>query len=251
MSKPLISLKNISFQYNQKKALDDINVDIYQGDFVGIVGPNGSGKTTLLKIILGLLKPNEGEVLISGKKVSAGKHQQVAYIPQKVTQNESRFPITVNEVVGLGLIDKNNLFKFYKPSNFDKKNAVETALNKVKMLEHKDKLLTDLSGGQQQRVFIAKSLVKDAKILILDEPTVGVDPDSQEKFYHLLKNLNQKDGLTIMIVSHDTDVIIQEVNTVLCLNKKLVCHTDPETFMKNDYFEKIYGHSHKLLKHEH
>lgn len=247
MSKSLVEIKNVSFAYRQTKILDGISAEISSGDFVGLLGPNGGGKTTLLKIILGLLSPDQGQVLIDGQPVRVGRYQRVSYIPQKVTQHESRFPITVSEVVGLGLVSRSNAFW---PFSLDHK-AIKQALAKLNLIDYEDSLITDLSGGQQQRVFIAKAIVRQTDLLILDEPTVGIDHDSQKKFYKLLEKLNQKLGLTILLVSHDTDAVIGVVKKVMCLNKKLVCHTDPQTFFKENYFEKVYGSDYRLVKHGH
>ena len=243
-----ISAHNISFKYGTEFVLEDINFTINQGDFVGIIGPNGSGKTTLLKIILGLLKSESGNITIFDKTVQVGSHEEIGYIPQKVTQLESRFPITVYEVVMLGRVNKKNLFK--RITQQDHK-IIEKSLEDVSMLAYKDALITDLSGGQQQRVFIAKALASKPKLLILDEPTVGVDQGSQDTFYKLLRKLNTQDGLTIIIVSHDTDVIINEVNTVLCLNKTVICHLSPKDFTKQNYLEKVYGAHKKHVVHQH
>lgn len=248
MKQSAISAQNVSFKYGNEYALENINFEINQGDFVGIIGPNGSGKTTLLKIILGLLSSESGKITIFGKTVKVGSHTEIGYIPQKITQIESRFPITVYEVVMLGRVNKKNLFRSITKQDHA---IIEKSLEDVDMLAHKDTLITDLSGGQQQRVFIAKALASKPKLLILDEPTVGVDQGSQDKFYKLLQKLNKEDGLTIIIVSHDTDVIITEVSAVLCLNKTIVCHLSPKDFIKHDYFEKVYGEHKKPVVHHH
>lgn len=248
MKQTAVFAQNVSFKYGAELVLEDINFEINKGDFVGIIGPNGSGKTTLLKIMLGLLAPDSGKITIFDKAVKVGSHPEIAYIPQKITQLESRFPITVHEVVMLGRVSKKNLFKRISKHDQD---IVEKSLEDVDMLAYKDKIITDLSGGQQQRVFIAKALASKPKLLILDEPTVGVDQGSQEKFYALLQKLNKENGLTVIIVSHDTDVIINEVSTVLCLNKTIVCHLSPKDFIKHDYFEKVYGEHKKHVVHDH
>lgn len=248
MKQSAIYAQNVSFKYNEEYVLEDINFEINKGDFVGIIGPNGSGKTTLLKIMLGILTSQSGQITIFDKSVKVGSHPEIGYIPQKITQLESRFPITVQEVVMLGRVSKRNLFK--RITKHDQE-IIEKSLKDVDMLAYKDKLITDLSGGQQQRVFIAKALTSEPKLLILDEPTVGVDQGSQDKFYKLLQKLNKENGLTIIIVSHDTDVIINEVSTVLCLNKTIVCHLSPKDFVKHDYFEKVYGEHKKHVVHQH
>jgi zinc transport system ATP-binding protein len=247
--KTFIHAENLTFKYNSEVVLDDVSFDIREGEFVGIIGPNGSGKTTLLRLILGLLKPQQGHLTILDKPVHVGQHaQQIGYIPQKVTQLETRFPITVQEVVELGRV--NNMQLFRRLSAHDHQ-AIEKALKIVKLYDVRHRLVTDLSGGQQQRAFIAKALAGEPKMLILDEPTVGIDVESQENFYQLLEELNKKQGLTIILVSHDVDVVMNEVSSVLCLNKTLVYHGNPKTFLKEDYLEKLYGKHRKYIIHGH
>lgn len=249
MSEPVVQISNVSFRYGEEVVLDHVSADIQAGEFVGIIGPNGSGKTTLLKLILGLLKPESGEVKLFGQAMSAGHHaSQIGYIPQKVTQADTRFPITVSEVVSLGRVNKHQLL--HRDSAQDQ-HHVMSALKLVNMWEFRHRLLTDLSGGQQQRAFIAKALAGEPQLLVLDEPTVGIDIESQESFYELLAKLNHEHGLTIILVSHDVDVVVNEVSSVLCLNKTLIYHGNPKTFMKDDYLEKLYGKNRKFILHGH
>ena len=205
---PVISLKNIVFGYGNGNLLDGLTCEIKQGDFVGLVGENGTGKSTLLKIILGVLTPQKGSVKLFGVPVREFREwNKVGYIPQRAGLAVSHVPITVEEVV--------------KMENVNNK-AVDEALTSVDMLPFKKKLLRELSGGQQQRVFIARALVKKPELLILDEPTVGVDAKTQEKFYALMQKLNKTFHLTILLVSHDLHTISHEVHSVMQLDKKTV-----------------------------
>ncbi len=236
MSDPLISFDQVTYRYGREAVLENVSFEINAGEFVGIIGPNGSGKTTLLKLALGLLKPEKGEINVLGQPAKLGQSHHIGYIPQRITQLETRFPITVEEVVGLGHV---------KPS------VIGEALAMVEMQKFRQRLITELSGGQQQRVFIAKALASSPQLLILDEPTVGVDVSSQESFYALLSKLNKEKGLTIVLVSHDVDVVVNEVNTVLCVNKTVIYHGNPQTFMKEDYLQKLYGKNRKYIIHGH
>jgi zinc transport system ATP-binding protein len=248
-SKPIIQSAHVSFHYGHELILDDVSFSIYAGEFVGIIGPNGSGKTTLLRILLGLLQPQSGSVQIFGETVQGGKNAaRIGYIPQKITQLETRFPITVEEVVALGRVNQKKLFTFLDKKDRD---VVDQALDTVDLLPFRHRLITDLSGGQQQRAFIAKALAGQPQLLILDEPTVGIDIESQENFYALLTDLNKNHGLTILIVSHDVDVVMNEVHSVLCLNKTLIYHGNPKQFLKDDYLEKLYGKNRKYIIHGH
>lgn len=247
-NEPIITVDNLSFSYNGNHVLDNIKLEVMSGDYLGLIGPNGSGKTTLLRLILGLLPPKSGKVSLFGKPLHQIKDWiRLGYIPQKATQFENKFPITVWETVSLGRIAKKGLLgKFNK----EDKKAIDDALSKVNLLPYKNKLIDELSGGQQQRVFIAKALASDPELLILDEPTVGIDSQSQEDFYELLTQLN-KEGKTIVIVSHDISVIANEVTSLACLNKTMVYHGTPKQFIKEDYLEKLYGKDRKFIIHGH
>jgi zinc transport system ATP-binding protein len=250
MTEPsVISVRDLTFSYHHETILEDINFDIHHGEFVGIIGPNGSGKTTLLKLLLGLLPVQHGTVSILGKPARIGENgQHIGYIPQKITQSESRFPITVREVVSLGRVHPERLLQ---PLTKSDHKLITQALEDVDLLAESKRLLSELSGGQQQRVFIAKALASDPQLLILDEPTVGIDGPSQEHFYRLLSALNREKKMTIVIVSHDVDVVVNEVTSVLCLNKKLIYHGNPKTFLKEDYLENVYGKNRRWIIHGH
>lgn len=244
-----ITVRDLSFSYNHETILEDVNFDIHHGEFVGIIGPNGSGKTTLLKLLLGLLSVQHGTIDILGKPARVGEHgKHIGYIPQKVTQSEGRFPITVREVVSLGRVHPEKLLQ---PLTKTDQSLITQALKDVNLLSESDRLLSELSGGQQQRVFIAKALASSPQILILDEPTVGIDTPSQEHFYTLLSKLHTEKEMTIIIVSHDVDVVVNEVTSVLCLNKRLIYHGNPKTFLKEDYLEDVYGKNRRWIIHGH
>jgi zinc transport system ATP-binding protein len=231
----LVNIKNISFNYNGQPVLSDINLTIKRGEYLGILGPNGSGKTTLLKIVLGVLKPQEGSVQLFGQDIAHFMDwKKIGYVPQRVGLNGISFPISVEEVVGMG--------------GADHKSIVES-LSQVGMTKHRTKLLRELSGGQQQRVFIARALAMKPQLLILDEPTVGVDVESQTKFYHLLRNLNKNLKLTLVLVSHDIDVVAHEVSEIACINCKLVCHGKPKEVLREDFMNKLYGKELRFVVH--
>lgn len=205
---PIISLRNVVFGYGRISVLDGVNINIGKGEFVGLVGHNGTGKSTLLKIILGVLTPQKGTVNLFGIPVNKFKDwHKIGYIPQKAGLAVSHVPITVEEVVKMEKADD---------------ASVDEALISVNMLSFKKKLLRELSGGQQQRVFIARALVKKPELLILDEPTVGVDVKTQEKFYELMQSLNHDFHLTLLLVSHDLHTISHQVHCVMQLDKKTI-----------------------------
>ena len=236
---PIIKLENISFSYGKEKILENISLEIYPGEYIGLVGPNGSGKTTLIKLILGLLSPSTGRVQIFGEPENKLKiKSKIGYVSQKGVLSESAVPISVEEVVALGIPLGKSADKINK------------ALQTVGMLPFKKQLITELSGGQQQRVFIARALVSEPKLLILDEPTTGVDTESQDKFYNLLSNLN-KDGITLVMISHDLDLVAKEVNKVACINKKLLYFGPAKEFLESENIHLMHGETRHLKHHGH
>ncbi len=237
---PIIETKDLSFSYGNTKVLEDINLVIHKGDYLGIIGPNGGGKTTLLKLMLGLLKPQKGQIILHSN--------QIGYVPQKAVNFDANFPATVWEVVSMGRYGKIGLFRYLGPKD---KEIISKALEQVGMTNYKNRLIGDLSGGQQQRVFIARALVTNPQIIFLDEPTVGVDIKAQEDFYKLLEKLNRELRLTLILVSHDIDVVTNEATEVACINCKLVCHLKPKEFISSDYIKKLYGKDIKFIVHGH
>ena len=220
---PIITLNNVGFCYGHAQILEHINLTVEKGEFLGIIGPNGSGKTTLLKLIVGLLKPHSGTVTVTLPP------SHIAYIRQKATQFDVRFPISVREVVGMGRAPRVGLFR---PLARNDQEQIDHALELVEMQHYDRHLIRDLSGGQQQRVLIAKALAASSDLLILDEPTVGIDSASQQSFYTLLSRINKNHSITLIIVSHDVEVIVQEVKRIVCLNKTILDHCNPHDFLQ-------------------
>lgn len=214
-----IRIKNLSVGYNNEDVIENIDCTIYTKDFFGIIGPNGGGKSTLLKAILGLLPPRSGSISIYGQSPQQGR-KHIGYVPQ-YTQYDTHYPITVWEVVLMGRRSSRGLKPLY---NQEDKQATQQALEKVDMYEYKNHHINNLSGGQRQRVYIARALVSNPKILLLDEPTANIDKTLQTHFYELLKNLNK--DITIILVTHDIGIISSHVNRVACLNHYLYTHDD-------------------------
>jgi len=245
----LLKISNLSFGYNQNKVLANISFSITQGEYVGIIGPNGGGKTTLMKLILGILKPQEGEILINGTKISNFNNwRQIGYVPQKVSQSTISFPATVQEIVESSV--KINKKPWEKLTGFETR-SLEKAIE-ISDIEHLlNRQIHDLSGGERQRVFLARSLATQPKILILDEPTVGVDAATQDKFYEFLKHLNKNHKITILFVSHDLPVVSKQTSRVLCLNHQLFEDQDPKDLLHTDFMEKVYGNNFRFITHHH
>jgi zinc transport system ATP-binding protein len=245
----IIKVSGLSFNYGRNKILDEVNFDVSKGDYLGIIGPNGSGKSTLIKILLGLIKPDSGEITLFGEDISRLKDRfRLAYVPQGISGTNFDFPATVNEVIESGLTPKLGLFG--RQSHKDRQ-TIKTIDQLTGIEKLKDKLINHLSGGERQLVFIARALVGRPEVLILDEPTTGVDIASQERFYAFLKRLNGEYGMTIIFISHDVEIITKEATHIMCLNKKLVCHTHTKHFDKEKIIKELYGDKIKTLTHSH
>ena len=217
----LIEIKDLDFAYHGETILKNVNLSVRPRDYIAIIGPNGGGKTTLLKLILGLLMPDRGTIRVDGK--SPGEASAcIGYVPQDVHMNRS-FPITAIDVVSMGKLDpKKRLSRRSKANRHD----ALAALERMEMAAHADKKIGMLSGGQRQRVFIARALVSQPKLLLLDEPTASIDTQGQVDFYRILKDLNQ--NMTIMVVSHDLLAISSHVKSVACVNRDLHYHDQAE-----------------------
>ncbi len=218
--KNIISIENVSFGYNKDNILNDIMLSIDEGDFVGIVGCNGSGKSTLLKLLIGQLNPSKGKVKFFNEDISKSNNlDKIGYVSQISMSTGASFPATVEEIVMANLYSKIGFMKFPKKEH---KEKVKEALKIVNMEDYSKRLIGNLSGGQQQRVMIARALVSEPKILILDEPTTGIDASSEEQLYNLLEKLNKESKITIIIVSHDFAKITKYTNKIFMVENNSI-----------------------------
>jgi zinc transport system ATP-binding protein len=238
MTLKAVEISHLSIKFNEQLILNDINFSIEEKDFMAIIGPNGGGKTTLLKVILGILTPDEGKVKVFGKEPKKAK-DLMGYLPQRLDFDHD-FPINVFETVLMGRY--HGLLKKY--SNQDHK-AVIQALKDVEMDELKDRQISKLSGGQMQRVFIARAIVRDPKLLIMDEPMASIDPEMQHSFYELMSRLKNK--MAIVLVSHDVGAVSTHVDKIACLNQKLYYHGPIEDSANG--LEEVYHCSIELISH--
>ena len=238
MTLKAVEINHLSIKFNEQLILNDINFSIEEKDFMAIIGPNGGGKTTLLKVILGILTPDEGKVKVFGKDPKKSK-DLMGYLPQRLDFDHD-FPINVFETVLMGRY--HGLLKKY--SNQDHK-AVIQALKDVEMDELKDRQISKLSGGQMQRVFIARAIVRDPKLLIMDEPMASIDPEMQHSFYELMSRLKNK--MAIVLVSHDVGAVSTHVDKIACLNQKLYYHGPVEDSAEG--LEEVYHCPIELISH--
>lgn len=251
MKEKIVEVKNLYFQYDKKTVLENIDLSIERGAFLGLVGPNGSGKSTLLKCLLGLLKPMKGSIKLFGEDIQNFRDRsKIGFVSQKANSFNSAFPANVFEVVASGLTAKIGLLKKMKKSDREK---VLEAIRIVGMEEFVHRNIGELSGGQQQRVFIARALVSEPQLFILDEPTVGVDQQTVRHFYELLEHLNKDLGITLILVTHDIGAITDKVSHVACLNRRLYFHGNTDEFehLKEKGLTAIYEHPVQLLIHNH
>lgn len=233
----LIEVDNVSFGYTASPVVEDVSFGVESGEYVGMIGPNGSGKSTLLQLILGLHKPDEGDVRLFGRPSRAFvDRERVGYVAQDVTENTKEMPITVEEVVLMGRFPHTG---FGRVTAADRKRTRE-ALRTVGIEHLANRRITKLSGGQRQRAYIARALAGEAKLLVLDEPTVGVDAESVEAFFALLNDLNS-DGMTIMLVEHDIGAVLEHTDRVICLNRELYFDGSPTEFAEGDALNQAYG----------
>lgn len=250
----VLEVKDLSFAYQGKPILRDVCFTVEKGDFLGIIGPNGSGKSTLVKLILKLLTPGKGEIKLFGQDIQRFDGWfRVGYVSQKANSFNGDFPATVNEIVGANLTARTGVFG-KKPKDYHEK--VYNALKEVGMQDYGDKLIGKLSGGQQQRVFIARVLVSDPEIMFLDEPTVGIDVQSEEALYCLLARLNEELGITIVMVTHDISAITVHANKLVCLGEEGLLVHDIHQALTEEKLSELYGygvqlHDHHCLNCEH
>jgi len=245
----LISVENVSFGYGETVVLQEVSFDIASADFLALTGPNGSGKTTLLRIILGLLKPSQGRIFLLGEEIDRFRHwNRIGYVPQKATNVDPLFPATVREIVAMGLLSQKSFPRFLKRGD---EAGIDRALKRVGMEGLKNRRIGELSGGQQQRVFIARAIVNTPDVLFLDEPTAGVDAETQTRFYEMLSELNRRERLTIVLITHDFSVITKHVNKVACLNQRLFFHGTHEEFCSSPVVQELLQGEHHLVCHRH
>ena len=247
--KNIIEIKDLSFAYGKNEVLSNVNLNVHQGDYLGLVGPNGAGKTTLLKIMLGLLQPMQGSIKLFGtSRQDFKEYRRLAYVPQQATNFDVNFPATVYEVAAMGRYGRRGPGRRLRDTD---REIIYQSLERVGMKEKENLLIGDLSGGQKQRVFIARALAGQPEIMFLDEPTTGIDAKSRDDFYTLLREFNKSLNLTLVLVTHDIERITNEAMHIACLDHTLVCHDSPADFLRASESLHALKQDIKIISHHH
>lgn len=242
----VIRIEEVRVRHGDVPVLDGVSLVVREGEFAAVIGPNGAGKTTLVKVVLGLLRPDSGRVEVFGKPVRelGPERARIGYVPQMLAQ-DIHFPISVYETVLMGVYGRVGLAR--RPGARDRELALN-ALAKVGLSDLKDRPIGRLSSGQRQRVFVARALADNPSLLLLDEPTTGVDATTTDSLYTLLKQLKEE-GVTTVLVSHDVGVVAAYADTLVCLNRVLVAHGRPEEVAAGDALARMYGCDAAYLHH--
>ena len=236
MAKEVLRIEHLSVGYNGLAILNDINFSIQEGEIAAIVGPNGSGKTTLIRAILGLV-PYRGTVLVNGAPVQATL-KQISYVPQRFAFDRT-IPITVGEFLDMTSIRGTS------------KRKINHVLMEVDMKKHERTLIGNLSGGEFQRILIARALLNDPAILFLDEATSGIDIAGEKSFYEIISHLNKVHQTTVLLVSHEINMVYRFADQIICLNRDLICFGKPKDAVTQEVLEKLYGKDIKFQEHQH
>jgi zinc transport system ATP-binding protein len=238
----VISFESVFYSYNGIPALEKVSLQVQELDFMSVVGPNAGGKTTLLKLILGLLRPDEGRVRVFGEPPQKVR-SRIGYVPQYVSLDPF-FPVDVTDVVLMGRLGRGSRFGFYRKKD---RSAAEAALRQVEMAELRRRPFFALSGGQRQRVLIARALVSGPELLLLDEPTANIDAVLETELFEMLNRLNER--ITIVLVTHELGFVSRYVKRVACVNRRVVVH--PTCEITGRLIQEIYGGDVRMVRHDH
>lgn len=242
MNRPLVACRDLSVELGGVSVLKGLSLSVYEGDFLGIVGPNGGGKTTLLRVILGLERPSSGQVSVFGGAAGSA-FGKIGYVPQRLFFDRT-FPLSVRELVQMGRLAKR---RWFRPYGRDDRERVDEALATVGLDGLADRMVGALSGGELQRALIARALAGEPQLLLLDEPTASVDPSMRTSIYDLLDRLHEE--LTIVMVTHDTGTIGRHVSRIACLNCTLDL-LEPGSSLSSTSLEELYGHPVDIIVHK-
>jgi zinc transport system ATP-binding protein len=246
-AEPILEIRDLNVVRGNETVIRNGNLRVIRGDYVGVVGPNGGGKTTLLQTIFNFIPKESGEVLLFGKRTEQfNEWSRVAYTPQNAIHFDEQFPLTVRELVSLGRVRRSNMLRRLNKEDW---NKVDDAMEAMSISHLSDRRIGQLSGGQKQRAFVAKSLSLDPDMLVLDEPTTGLDAGSLESFYKTLSNVQKRRNTTIVVVSHDLSAVFCRMTKMVCVNRRIYETDDLRD--ADGLLRKVYGEHFEFMKHEH
>ncbi|MBN1785018.1 MAG: metal ABC transporter ATP-binding protein [Candidatus Bathyarchaeota archaeon] len=246
---PILEVSDLQVNRSNSVVIEHANFTIHRGDYVGLVGPNGGGKTTLILAILNIIPRTKGIIRLFGQDIkSFSDWEKVAYVSQNAINFDPQFPLSVRELVALGRVNRSNLGRTLKRADW---KAVDDILEFMGISDVADRRIGQLSGGQKQRVFVAKSLVRKPEIILLDEPIVGVDAETQEKFYKKLSDLNIEKGITILLVTHDLTAVFCRMSKVMCVNRLVNVSEITESLKPEEVLREAYGDHFHFVFHKH
>jgi ABC-type Mn2+/Zn2+ transport system ATPase subunit len=231
--------ESLTVVLGDRTVLEGVTLSVEEGEIVAIIGPNGAGKTTLLKAALGLLPVRSGAIRLLGKPLASlgQERDRLGYVPQHLELDRT-IPVTVRELVGINT-----------PARYFSRQALSKALAEVDVDRLADRLVGELSGGEMQRVMIAMNLLRDPRLLFLDEPATGIDREGERLFYDVLESLRKSRSLTVVMVSHDISVVYRYASRVLCINRRLMCQGPPGEILRDETLETLYGHATAVYEH--
>ena len=241
---PLVEIRGLSCGYEKQKVLNGVDLEILRGDFVGLLGPSGSGKTTLLRAMLGAVDVYEGEILVEGIKAS-DRRPRIGYVPQLETIDWN-FPVTVREVVMMGRTMENRFFPWFRK---EERELADHMMDQLGILHLAGRHIRNLSGGQQQRAFLARALVSSPSLLLLDEPTSGVDVKTRDDVMHLLHDLNHE-GVTIVITTHEINAVAVHLPRLVCLAGRVLAQGTPYEVITPEVLRQTYGAEMPVIHYE-
>lgn len=242
--KPLLELRKVSFGYGTTPILENINLHLHRGQFAALVGPSGAGKTTLLKLILNTLQPTSGEIFIHGELLREGRSPRIGYVPQ-LESVDWNFPVTVEQAVWMGQVANKSRWPWM---NTKEREQIHTILERLDIASLASRHIRDLSGGQQQRVFLARALISQPDLLVLDEPTVGLDIQTAEMILVLLAELNRQ-GVTLLMTTHDLNAAAAHLPWVICLNHKVIGQGTPDEIFTEEVLSETYHGDMLVFRH--
>ena len=241
----IVEVQNLNFGIDDLVILKNITFSIQKGDYLAIVGPNGGGKSTLIHTILGLKRGYSGNIKLFNTPLQKFREwHRIGFVPQRVIEVDKKFPISVYETIQLG--ERKRFWKREKKNGY-----IDEVMERLKIAHLKNRLIGELSGGEKQRVMIARALISQPELLILDEPYTGIDKETQKEFYAILHNLNRKKRITIVLITHDIGVVEDSITSIVSVNKELLKSDNPSNIFNCQVMREVYGIDSHLIEHRH